>query len=216
MANKSTFVDAVAVKAATYMQIMESSAVDVKNPQLLEAVDQAYDQCIAYLNRDIPNSEFREEHLFVTGHFQPVNIPLISVTSIIGNHDTDTPLVAGTDYEIRGNNIYFLRTDTTAFPTFGHGFSANDSDAIMYRHIDITYAGGWKNPDKCPITSALVQQSVANYRRIPLVGLQNSSGGGPSGAVSVTNMGNRGGLIQETKFILNAHKYSGPVEPWNV
>lgn len=219
------FLEVVVADACSLLQITEpgGSAFVTTDPRVLICARLAYTQITNYLNRNIMNDtqyeEYFDEDTLINLRCYPVD--RVRTVKIIDNRYSDvltdpdqfTTLSATTDYRLIRNKrleIYNLDTISEALSEFTSQFNAIN--------VYVEYDGGWNSSDEEPlIHNALVTQTVANYNRIPALGLTQVEGGGSNvrgGRVLMNlNLVDAGELLDVVKMSLSPFVYYGSAEP---
>lgn len=220
-----SFLETVVSDACSLLQLTEpnSSAFVTSDPRVLVCARLAYTQVSTYLNRNIMNGpqyeEYFDEDTIINLRCYPVT--QVSTVKIIDNRysdvltdpDESTALSATTDYRlIRNKRLEIYNLDTLAETLYE--FTSQLNSINVY----VEYEGGYYSSEEEPlIHNALVTQTVANYNRIPALGLTQVEGGGSNvrgGRVLMNlNLVDAGELLDVVKMSLSSFVYYGSAEP---
>lgn len=218
------FLLTVVSDACSLLQLTEpnSSVFVTTDPRVLICARLAYTQVTNYLNRNIMNGTQYEEYFDEDSIINLRCYPVTQVTTVkvidnrysdvLTDPDQSTTLSATTDYRLvrsKRLEIYNLEALTEAL----YEFTSQLNSINLY----IEYEGGWYSSEEEPlIHNALVTQTVANYNRIPALGLTQIEGGGSDvrgGRVLMNlNLVDAGELLDVVKMTLSPFIYYGSAE----
>jgi hypothetical protein len=219
------FLTNVVSDACSLLQLTEpnSSVFVTSDPRVLICARLAYTQVTNYLNRNIMHGtqyeEYFDEDTIINLRCYPVT--QINTVKIIDNRysdvltdpDESTTLSDSTDYRlVRNKRLQIYNLDTIAETLYEFTGQLN---AI---NVYVEYEGGWYSSEEEPlIHNALVTQTVANYNRIPALGLTQIEGGGSDvrgGRVLMNlNLVDAGELLDVVKMSVSPFVYYGSAEP---
>ena len=219
------FLESVVSDACSLLQLTEpnSSTFVTSDPRVLICARLSYSQITNYLNRSImygtQYEEYFDEDTIINLRCYPVT--QVNTVKIIDNRysgvltdpDQSTTLSSSTDYRLVRNKrlqIYNLDTIAETLSEFTGDFNSIN--------VYVEYDGGYSSSEEDPlIHNALVTQTVANYNRIPALGLTQIEGGGGNtkgGRVLMNlNLVDAGELLDAVKMTLAPFVYYGSAEP---
>ena len=215
-----SFVELVVTEACDLLQITspETNAKVTTDSRVNLCARLAYSQVKNYLNRDLLYKayydEYFEEDTTILLRCTPVkSISLVTVSDtrhseVLTDPDAYTALSADTDYRLVRNKrlvIYNLNT-----------LSSIVGSTSQRINVYVEYLGGYQSTeDLGDLHNALVTQTVANYNRIPALGVTQIEGGGnvKGGRVLMNlNLVDAGELLDSAKVALAPLVYYGSGE----
>jgi len=179
----------------------------------------AYSQIKNYINRDLLYKtyydEYFEEDTTILLRCTPIkSISLVTVSDtryseVLTDPDAYSALSEITDYRLVRNKrlvIYNL-----------NAVSAIVGSTSQKINVYVEYLGGYYSSEDLPdLHNALVTQTIANYNRVPALGLTQVEGGGAgakSGRLLMNlNLVDAGGLLDSCKLALEPLVYYGSGE----
>lgn len=212
------FTEPVVSDACALLQLTEqnSSTYLTTDPRVVTCARAAYTQVTNYLSRDLYYSTYYEEYYNEDTTITLRCYPVASVTTVkliqslndsaLTDPDDTTTLSATTDYRLtRKKNLVIYNLDTIS-----EFYSSNTSKISVY----VEYRGGWStSQDDVTVHNALVTQTVANYNRIPALGLTQVEGGGgdvKGGRLLMNlNLVDAGQLLDSVRIMLDPYVYYG-------
>lgn len=213
-----SFNESVISEACRLLQLTEAggSTYLTTDLRVVTCARAAYTQVMNYLNRDLyfgtHYEEYFDEDTIITLRCTPVSsittVRLIDnrYNEILTDPDDYTALSASTDYRlVRNKNlvIYNLETITDIYYT-----------TTRKLNVYVEYEGGYySSTDNVLLHNGLVTQTVANYNRIPALGLTQIEGGGgdvKGGRVLMNlNLVDAGQLLEAVRVMLDPLVYYG-------
>lgn len=217
-----SFVELVVTEACDLLQLTqpETYAKVTTDSRVSLCARAAYTKIVNYLNRDIVSKkqyeEYFEEDTTIALRCYPISsVSLVSVcdtrySEILTDPDAFTVLDPLTDYRLVKNKRLVIYNLTKLSEIVG---SRNQKINVY-----VEYTGGYGSSDEVPpIHNALVMQTIANYNRIPALGLTQIEGGGgdaKGGRLLMNlNLVDAGSLLDTVKVMLDPYVYFGSGEP---
>lgn len=217
-----SFVELVVTEACDLLQITqpETYAKVTTDSRVNLCARSAYTKISNYLNRDLSAANYFEEYFeedttIALRNYPITKINLVSVSDtryseILTDVDAFTLLDPLTDYRLVKNKRLVIYNLTKLSEIVG---SRNQKINVY-----VEYTGGYSTSDEFPpLHNALVMQTVANYNRIPALGLTQIEGGGgdaKGGRVLMNlNLVDAGQLLDSVKVMLDPYVYFGSGEP---
>jgi len=204
----TAFMAPVVEKAAKYIQLLDEATKDpaIDDVVLCCAADLAYGQVAGFTNRDFVKSTFVDRYYKVPKKLEVRCLPLVSVSEV---KYEDVVLVEGSDYTIDGNYLVFCAVGTGLFK---YGEDLCSLPDYLYSELKVTYEGGIVTANlNHLLLSALIFQTVANYRRSSVLGLSKILLAGPT-AHSADVSSDRGRIVDAASDILDKLVYYGDYE----
>jgi hypothetical protein len=207
-ADIESFIESVVEESCILLQIQNpaTNTTATTDPRVNICARSAYSQIASYLNRDLIFDYFKEyyydQDTRIALRMQPIAavVKLCLIDDTFAGMLTDstvmTELVADVDYTIRNNKDLILNSGLL-------GLSAPIS-------IYVEYEGGFYDPSENPrIYEAFLLQTVANYNRMPILGVSEMS----TTSGKVTAGSNTGSLVDSARVVLDPYVYYGAAEP---
>lgn len=212
------FTEPVVSSACTLLQVTEpnSSTYVTTDPRVVICARAAYTQVTNYLNRELFYGTFYEEYFDEDTTITLRCYPVSSITTVklidnryaevLTDPDDTAILSATTDYRlVRNKNLVIYNLET-----IGEVYGATTKRLNVY----VEYVGGYGSSEEdAMLYNALVTQTVANYNRIPALGLTQIEGGGTQargGRVLMNlNLVDAGELLDVVKRTLDPFVYYG-------
>lgn len=199
--------------AAAFVQIQagDTSKPDPDHPVLVAAANQAFALAQGYLCRQFYKGEYCYRWRKVGREIRLPVVPVESVTEV----KADGTVIDPSDYELVGDRIEFAGGEHAGSSLgsgagFVYGFDTLDRD-FLFRIVDVTFVGGYVRSDSdASFNNAMAEQSAAQYRRAPFVGLSANAGGNEAGSVTVGS--DKGSLIAGVELQLAPLVYTGEAE----
>lgn len=204
----ATFMEPVIEEAAEFMQLLDVAKGDpaVDDVVLKASARLAYSQFIGYTNRDFVLEAFTDLYYNISKKLEVRCTPLVSVEEV--KYD-ETILVVDQDYRIDGNYLIFGGLSAASF-LLGED---REVEHYLYGELKISYTGGLANAGlNYRLQSALVFQTVANYRRKGIIGLSKAILSGPTTGHSVDVSSDKGYIVEAARGILDKLIYYGDYE----
>lgn len=216
-----SFVELVVAEACDLLQITKSDTYEkvTTDSRVNLCARLAYTQIKNYINRDLLYKqyydEYFEEDTIITLRCLPVaSIDLVRVSDtryseVLTDPDAYTELSADTDYRlVRDKRLIIYNLDKLA------EIVGSKTQRI---NVYVEYTGGYYSTEDLPsLHNALVTQTVANYNRVPALGVTQIEGGGASakgGRILMNlNLVDAGELLDACKVALAPLVYYGSGE----
>jgi hypothetical protein len=216
-----SFVELVVTEACDLLQITEPDTYEkvTTDSRVNLCARLAYSQIKNYINRDLLYKQYYEEYFeedsTVALRCPPIeSIELVRVSDtryseVLTDPDAYTELSAVTDYRlVRNKRLVIYNLDTLA------GIVGSKTQRI---NLYVEYTGGYYSTEDLPaLHNALVTQTVANYNRVPALGVTQMEGGGASakgGRILMNlNLVDAGELLDSCKITLAPLVYYGSGE----
>lgn len=216
-----SFVESVVSEACDLLQLTapETYAKLTTDSRVNLCARSAYTQITNYLNRDLIEKEhyeqYFEEDTVITLRCTPVSeITLVRISDtryseVLTDPDDYTDLNETEDYRLVREKQLVIYNLTKLVAIVG-----TRSQRI---NVYVEYTGGYLVSEDIPIVhNALVMQTVANYNRIPALGLTQIEGGGgdaKGGRLLMNlNLVDAGQLLDAVKIMLDPFVYYGSAE----
>lgn len=216
-----SFVESVVSEACDLLQLTapETYAKLTTDSRVNLCARSAYTQITNYLNRDLIEKEhyeqYFEEDTVITLRCTPVSeITLVRISDtryseVLTDLDDYTDLNETEDYRLVREKQLVIYNLTKLVSIVG-----TRSQRI---NVYVEYTGGYSVSEDIPIVhNALVMQTVANYNRIPALGLTQIEGGGgdaKGGRLLMNlNLVDAGQLLDAVKIMLDPFVYYGSAE----
>lgn len=217
------FLESVVTEACSLLQLTDPNTNDtiITDTRVITCSRLAYTQITSYLNRGLLR-KFRAEDYFEED--TTINLRCIPVSSIddivsvsisdtryfevLTDPDAFTELDPLTDFRLKGTNCLVIYNLEKIAEIVG---------SLTQRiNVHVEYTSGYSSTDEVPeIHNALVTQTVANYNRIPALGLTQIEGGGETkgGRVLMNlNLVDAGQLLEAVCVSLSPYVYYGSGE----
>lgn len=216
-----SFIELVVAEACDLLQLTapETYAKLTTDSRVNLCARAAYTQITHYLNRDLIQKvhyeEYFEEDTIITLRCIPVSkIALVSVmdtrySEVLTDPDDFTVLDPDEDYRVVRQKRLVLYNLNKLSEIVG--------STTQRINAYVEYTGGYYTSEDIPIVhNALVTQTVANYNRIPALGLTQIEGGGgdaKGGRLLMNlNLVDAGQLLDSVKIMLDPFVYYGSAE----
>lgn len=206
----NSFLTPIVADACQLLQIVEfdSTSYVTTDPRVVMCARGAFSQIESYLNRAIYSDtyveEYYEEDTIIPLRCQPVesiaSVYLLNSRyhEVVTDPDSVTLLSAATDYRLeRNKNLVIYNISVLKNPT---------------RRVNcrVTYTGGIDSPEDFSwLYNSLVTQTVANYNRMPSLGLSQVSGSTASSAATISSASDVGALMDSVTQRLDPFVYYG-------
>ena len=210
----------VVQEACAMLQIYKpgTEALATEDTRVLSCARLAYGMIAGYVNRDFLLDTYSEQYYEQDTTIRIRNTPIVNVTSVqfIDNpyvEDLTDPvfgpvLTQGVDFTIRQNKSLVISLDSLST-------SVGTSNRV---HVAIEYTGGYAiSSENSSVHVALVMQTVANYNRLPVLGVATLQGNestsrGASGQMTLSSDPDAGSILESIKVILSPYVYYGAAE----
>lgn len=216
-----SFVEPVVTEACDLLQLTapETYAKVTTDSRVNLCARAAYTQITHYLNRDLiykdHYEEYFEEDTTITLRCIPVSeITLVSISDtryseVLTDPDEFTVLDEDEDYRLVRQKRLVIYNLTKLSEIVG--------STTQRINVYVEYTGGYyTSEDNTLVHNALVMQTVANYNRIPSLGLTQIEGGGgdaKGGRLLMNlNLVDAGQLLDSVKIMLDPFIYYGSAE----
>lgn len=216
-----SFIELVVAEACDLLQITKPDTYEkvTTDSRVNLCARLAYSQITNYINRDLfykkYYDEYFEEDTTIVLRCQPVeSIELVRVSDtryseILTDPDAYTELNANTDYRLARNKRLVIYNLDTLVSIVG--------SKTQRINVYVEYTGGYNTTEELPsLHNALITQTVANYNRVPALGVTQIEGGGASakgGRVLMNlNLVDAGELLDACKVTLAPLVYYGSGE----
>lgn len=213
-----SFTESAVSDVCKMLQLTEPNSTSylTTDPRVVICARAAYNQIANYINRDLylntHYEEYYDEDTTITLRCYPVQS--IATVKLIDNKyhgvltdpDDTTTLSASTDYRlVRNKNLVIYNLDTITDIYYV---------TTKMLNVYVEYSGGFESSeDDTQIHNALVTQTIANYNRIPALGLTQIEGGGgdvKGGRLLMNlNLVDAGQLLDSVKIIIDPFVYYG-------
>lgn len=216
----TAFLVPVVEEACVALQLQQAGTdqIATTDRRVVLCAKAAYGMIAAYTNRQFIKDVYVEYYYEEDTRIRLRNAPVESITSVqfVRNAFSDvftdqtlgTALVAGTDFVLRRNQDLSINTVALNSRTV-------QSDRV---HVLVEYVGGLAAPaDDATVNMSLLLQTVANYNRLPALGVATLQGNetssrGASGQMSLSSDPNAGDLLDAVMTLLSAYVYHGSAE----
>jgi hypothetical protein len=216
-----SFVELVVTEACELLQLTEPEtyAKVTTDSRVNLAARSAYSQITNYINRDLLYKdhfeEYFEEDTTIALRCPPIaSVSLVSVcdtrySEVMTDPDAFTLLDPLTDYRLVRNKRLVIYNLAKLSEIVG--------GTTQKINVYVEYSGGYDTSEDIPLVhNALVMQTVANYNRVPALGLTQIEGGGgdaKGGRLLMNlNLVDAGQLLDAVKVMLDPLVYYGSAE----
>jgi hypothetical protein len=216
-----SFVEPVVTEACDLLQLTapETYAKVTTDSRVNLCARAAYTQITHYLNRDLIYGEHYEEYFEEDTTINLRCIPVTEIASVsimdtrysevLTDPDDFTTLDPATDYRLVRQKRLVIYNLTTLSEIVG--------STTQRINAYVEYTGGYLVSEDIPLVhNALVMQTVANYNRVPSLGLTQMEGGGgdaKGGRLLMNlNLVDAGQLLDSVKIMLDPFVYYGSAE----
>jgi hypothetical protein len=216
-----SFVEPVVAEACDLLQLTapETYAKVTTDSRVILCARAAYTQISNYLNRDLiykqHYEEYFEEDTTITLRCVPVSeITLVSISDtrysdVLTDPDAFTVLDPDEDYRLVREKRLVIYNLTNLAEIVG--------STTQKINAYVEYVGGYYSTEDIPVVhNALVTQTIANYNRVPSLGLTQIEGGGgdaKGGRLLMNlNLVDAGQLLDSVKIMLDPFVYYGSAE----
>lgn len=213
-----SYLELVVTEACNLLQLTstDATAVVTTDSRVNLCARLAYSQITTYLNRDLLYKTHYEEYFEEDTTIALRCTPVKSVTTVrlsdtrysevLTDVDAYTLLDPLTDYRLIRNRILQLYNLDKIASVVG--------STTQRLNVYVEYIGGSVSSESFPaIHNGLVTQTIANYNRIPALGLTQLEGSKSSGRVLLNlNLVDAGQLLEAVKVAIEPFVYYGSAE----
>lgn len=202
--------------AALQLQDRTTDQILTTDSRVALAAKMAYAMISSYTNRQFIKDTYTEYYLEADTRIRLRNYPIsiVYTVQLVDNPHSDiltdptmsAELVEDTDFSVRGDKDLIFSLDSLS------SLSVGDSSHV---HVYVEYIGGYVlSSDEHIIHLCLVTQTIANYNRLPVLGLAQLQGNestsrGASGQINLAASPDAGDLLESVKTMLAPYVYQG-------
>lgn len=214
------FLGPVVQEACLVLQLRDpgTDALATTDSRVMSCSRLAYGMIVSYANREFVKDTYCEQYYEQDTTIRLRNLPIESISSVhfIDNPYLDTltdptvsrELVENIDFVVKRNKALTFTLESVTE-------SVGTSSRV---HVEVEYIGGLTlSTDDSPLYTALVMQTVANYNRLPALGVASLQGNestsrGASGQMTLASSPDAGDLLESVKTIVDPYVYYGTAE----